>query len=300
MKNIIFMIFGAIFWFGCNPRLLLQSLSNPRKSRGAKNIYQTLYYIMSSFTEEVTVQPQQDVVYPEQDVVYPQQDVVQPQQGVVQPQQDLVLVDKHTPPPGLTEYAIKVKEIIESGHFQNDLLSILGSNKSMFMITNGGRKKSNRQGLIRRSTIKRKQKGGEKWLLTQLMIGIFIGTAMMKIGQVDFGQVMEWIRTNPNFYYTSIFSAILAKFPQFAREHYLSAIKKKMIDMISSDLFLIGSVTKLYNMLSFTSEGIREDVNKCVRQISNRVENSQTNVFNFVNDSFGSIQLNLNCAVNCR
>ena len=119
------MIFGAIFWFCCNPRFLLQSLSNPRKSRGAKNIYQTLYYIMSSFTEEVTVQPQQDVVYPEQYVVYPQQDVVQPQQGVVQPQQDVVLVDKHTPPPGLTEYAIKVKEIIESGHFQNDLLSIL-------------------------------------------------------------------------------------------------------------------------------------------------------------------------------
>jgi hypothetical protein len=227
---------------------------------------------MSSFTNEVIVQ--EDV-------------------------QDVVLVDKHNPPPGLTDYAIKVKEIIESGNFPNDLLRILGPNKSMFMITNGGRKKSNRHGLIRRSTIKRKQKGGQKSILTQLMIGIFIGTAMLRIGQVDFGQVMEWIRTNPNFYYTSIFSVILSKFPDFTRELYVKAVTKKMIDMISSDLFLIGSVTKLYNMLSFGSGNFSEESRKCLSQVAKRIESSHANVFKFVSDSLGTVTVDLKCPLLC-
>jgi len=240
---------------------------------------------MSSFTNKVIVQ--KDDVH----------EVVQKDDVQEDVQEVVVLVDKHNPPPELTEYAINVKEIIESGNFLNDLLRILGPNK---LIINGGRKKSNRQGSIRRSTIKRKQKGGEKRLLTQLMIGIFIGTAMLRIGQVDFGQVMEWIRTNPNFYYTSIFSVILSKFPDFTRELYVKAVTKKLVDMISSDLVLIGSVTKLYNMFTFGSGNVSEESRKCLFQIANRIESSHANVFKFVSDSLGSVTVDLKCPILCR
>lgn len=213
--------------------------------------------------------------------------------------QDVVLKDTSEPSPKLIEYSNQVKEIIESGHFPNDLLRILGPNKSMFKITNGGRN-HNRQGLIRRSTIKRKQKGGEKSMLTQLLIGIFVGTAMLRIGQVDFGQVMEWIRTNPNFYYTSIFSVLLSKFPEFTRELYVKAVTKKLVDMISSDMFLIGSVTKLYNMFTFGSGNFSEESRKCLLQIANRIESSHANVFKFVSDSLGSVTVDLKCPILCR
>jgi hypothetical protein len=239
---------------------------------------------MSSFTNKVIVQDVQDVQHVQH----------------VPDVQDVVLVDTSEPSPKLIEYSNQVKEIIESGHFPNDLLRILGSNKSMFKITNGGRKKSNRQGLIRRSTIKRKQKGGEKSMLTQLLIGIFVGTAMLRIGQVDFGQVMEWIRTNPNFYYTSIFSVILSKFPEFTRELYVKAVTKKLVDMISSDMFLIGSVTNLYNMFTFGSGNFSEESRKCLLQIANRIESSHANVFKFVSDSLGSVTVDLKCPILCR
>jgi hypothetical protein len=131
------------------------------------------------------------------------------------------------------------------------------------------------------------------------MIGIFVGTAMLRIGQVDFGQVIEWIRTNPNFYYTSIFSVLLSKFPQFTREVYVKAVAKKIIDMISSDMFLIGSVTKLYNMFTFGSGNFKEDSRKCVLNIANRIESSQVNVFKFVSDSLGSVTVDLKCPISC-
>jgi hypothetical protein len=110
---------------------------------------------------------------------------------------------------------------------------------------------------------------------------------------------MEWIRTNPNFYYTSIFSVILSKFPDFTRELYVKAVTKKMIDMISSDLFLIGSVTKLYNMLSFGSGNFSEESRKCLSQVAKRIESSHANVFKFVSDSLGTVTVDLKCPLLC-
>ncbi len=210
---------------------------------------------------------------------------------------DAVIVDTLPPSQELIEYSKQVNEFVKSNSFEEKLRTILGSNSKLLI--SGGRKKSNRQRLIRRSTIKRKQKGGEKSMLTQLMIGIFVGTAMLRIGQVDFGQVIEWIRTNPNFYYTSIFSVLLSKFPQFTREVYVKAVAKKIIDMISSDMFLIGSVTKLYNMFTFGSGNFKEDSRKCVLNIANRIESSQVNVFKFVSDSLGSVTVDLKCPISC-
>lgn len=228
--------------------------------------------------------------------------IVQSEPNVVQSNKDIILVDKQNPPPELIEYSNKVKELIESGNFRTNLLKVLGSNMPNMLITNGGRrnyKKSSRQGLIRQSTIKRKQKGGQKSMLTQLLIGIFIGTAMLRIGQVDFGQVMEWIRTNPNFYYTSIFSVILSKFPEFARELYVKAFTKKLVDMISSDMFLIGSVTNLYNMFTFGSGNIKEESKKCLLQIANKIESPHANIFKFVSDTLGTITVDLKCPLLC-
>jgi len=238
---------------------------------------------MSSFTEK-------------QNEVIVQEDVQEDVQDVVQ---DVVLVDTREPSPNLIDYSNQVNEFVKSGHFQNDLLRILGSNKSVLRIKTGGRKKSNRQGLNRRSTIKRKQKGGEKSMFTQLLIGIFVGTAMLRIGQVDFGQVMEWIRTNPNFYYTSIFSVILSKFPEFTRELYVKAVTKKLVDMISSDMFLIGSVTKLYNMFTFGSGNNKEELAANLSQIATKIESKHANVFKFVSDSLGMVTVDLKCPLLC-
>jgi hypothetical protein len=207
----------------------------------------------------------------------------------------ILLVDKNTPPPGLIYYANEVNKLVNSGDFQNNLLGILGSNKNILMIKNGGRK-SNRR-LIRRSTLKR-QNGGEKSMFIQLLVGIFVGTAMMRIGQVEFGQVMEWVRTNPQFYYTSVFSVILAKFPGFTRELYVKAVTKQLIGMISSDLFFIGSITKLYNILTF-GPGNKEDAKECLLQIEGRFERSQTNIFKFENDTLGTVTVDLKCPLSC-
>jgi hypothetical protein len=223
------------------------------------------------------------------------------------PQDITTLVDTREPSPQLIEYATKVEAFFDSDDFLNKIKNAVGP----LMINNvGGRnyKKSNRQGFHRRSTTKRRrQKGGGNHWVTQLMVGIIVGTALLRIGSVECGQFMEWIRTNPNYFF-GMFSLIFSKFAktplltQFsdtATDIYKKAILKKIIDGISANDYIIGLISKIFNIQQY-GEKDKEELKKCFTKLVDVVNNGGgATFFQFENETFGKVAINLKCPLLC-